>query len=152
MDEFAENFARVGGEEVAPGVVAPEGSLRIRFSRGGGPGGQNVNKLNTRAQLWVVVRHLVGMSDRAKARLRVLAGSRLTLADEITLVSDAQRSQEANRQEVLARLREMIMRARIEPKARRKTKPSKAAKQRRLDQKRHRGAMKSERRNRCDDE
>jgi len=135
-----------GGTELAPGVVAPAGALRVQFSRGGGPGGQNVNKLNTRAELWVVVQQILGLSARAKDRLRGLAGSRLTQLDEVHLVSEAQRSQEANRQEVFARLREMIMRARIEPKLRRRTRPSRASKERRLQQKRRRGGVKSNRR------
>lgn len=135
-----------GGTELAPGVVAPAGALRVQFSRGGGPGGQNVNKLNTRAELWIVVEQIRGMSARAKDRLRALAGSRLTQAGEIHLVSEAQRSQEANRQEVFARLREMIVRARIEPKVRRRTRPSRASRERRLQHKRRRGGIKSNRR------
>jgi ribosome-associated protein len=135
--------ASIGGTEIAPGVTAP--SVRVQFSRGGGPGGQNVNKLNTRAELWVEVESIVGMSARAKNRLRLLAGSRLTLAGEIHLVSEAQRSQESNRQEVFRRLREMIVRAKIEPKPRRRTRPTRASKERRLDQKRHRGGIKARR-------
>ncbi len=131
---------------MAPGVVAPPGLLRLQYSRGGGPGGQNVNKLNTKAELWVHVESLVGLRAGAKVRLRVLAGSRLTLADEIHLSADAQRSQEANRQSVLERLRELIVQAKVEPKIRRKTKPSKAAKQRRLEHKRRRSRIKAHRR------
>jgi ribosome-associated protein len=135
-----------GGTEVAPGVFAPPGTLRVQFARGGGPGGQNVNKLNTKAELWVHVESLRGLRGGAKSRLRDAAGSRLTQSDEIHLSSEAARSQEANRQAVFDRLREMIVRAKVEPKVRRKTKPSKASKQRRLAQKRHRGAVKATRR------
>jgi ribosome-associated protein len=138
--------APMGGTEIAPGVFAPPGLLRLQFARGGGPGGQNVNKLNTKAELWVHVESLIGLRASAKGRLRVLAGSRLTLADEIHLSADAERSQEANRQSVLQRLREMVVQARVEPKLRRRTKPSKASKQRRLEQKRRRSGIKAHRR------
>jgi ribosome-associated protein len=135
-----------GAIELAPGVSVPTDGMRLQFSRSGGPGGQNVNKVNSKAELWVVVGKIRGLSDRALQRLRALAGSRLTQQDEIHLRAESERSQESNRLEVFQRLREMIVQARFEPKARRKTKPSKAAKRRRLESKRHRGQIKSNRR------
>jgi ribosome-associated protein len=126
--------------------VAPAGTLRVQFARGGGPGGQNVNKLNTKAELWVHVQSLIGLRPAAKERLRTVAGSRLTLGDEIHMSSEAHRSQEANRQAVFDRLRDMILRAMVEPKVRRKTRPSQASKRRRLEHKRRRGAIKVHRR------
>jgi ribosome-associated protein len=138
----------INGTQVAPGVVAPPGTLRLQFARGGGPGGQNVNKLNTKAELWVDVARLSGLTVAAKSRLRVLAGSRLTQLDQIHLSSESNRSQEANKQDVFDRLRELIVQAKVEPKRRRKTKPSRAAKQRRLEQKRHRSTIKARRRDR----
>ncbi len=135
-----------GGIELAPGVRVADGDLRLQYARGGGPGGQNVNKLNTKAELWVPVASLVGISDRARARLLGLAGHRLTQAGEIHISSDTCRTQEANRQEVFERLRELIIQALHEPKRRRKTKPSKAAKRRRLDSKKRRGEIKANRR------
>jgi ribosome-associated protein len=124
----------------------------VQFARGGGPGGQNVNKLNTKAELWVEVGPLVGMRPSAKERLRTAAGSRLTKHDEIHLSAENERSQEANRQAVFDRLREMILQAQVQPKVRRRTKPSKAAKRRRLETKRHRGEIKSNRGGRLGDE
>jgi ribosome-associated protein len=132
--------------ELAPGVFVPPNALRLQFARSGGPGGQNVNKVNTKAELWVHVAAIVGLTLRAKSRLRAAAGNRLTQADEIHLRAESERSHQANRKEVLDRLREMIVQARVEPKVRRKTKPSKGARQRRLDAKRHRGEIKSNRR------
>jgi ribosome-associated protein len=132
--------------ELAPGVFVPPAALRLQFARSGGPGGQNVNKVNTKAELWVHVESIVGLTHRAKSRLRAAAGHRLTQADEIHLRAESERSHQANRKEVLDRLRELIVQARVEPKVRRKTKPSKGAKQRRLDAKRHRGQIKSTRR------
>lgn len=139
-------------EQIAPGVsIAPDG-LRFQYSRSAGPGGQNVNKINSKAELWVSVRAIVGLSERALARLRTLAGSRLTSHDEIHLRAETERSQQANREEVLDRLRELIIQARVEPKVRRKTRPSKASKQRRLESKRRRGEIKSGRRDRGSDD
>jgi ribosome-associated protein len=131
---------------VVPGVLVAAGGWDIQYSRSSGPGGQNVNKVNTRAQLSVRLGAIVGLSDRAMARLRTLAGSRLTTDDRIVISSDSQRTQERNREAVLDRLRQLVADARWEPKPRRKTRPSKASKQRRLESKRRRGQIKSQRR------
>jgi len=141
-----------GNFQIAPGVSIAAGRMRMQFARSGGPGGQNVNKLNTKAELWVHVDSIIGLNERAKSRLRTIAGNRLTQADEIHLRSEEERSQESNRQTVLMRLREMIIEAKVEPKIRRKTKPSKAAKRKRMDSKRHRGQIKSNRRSTDKDE
>ena len=133
------------GIELAPGVFAPAGAVRLQYARSGGPGGQNVNKLNTKAELWVEVDAIQGLRDAARARLRALAGTRLTKFGEIHITSETARSQEANRQAAFDRLRELILRAQVEPKLRKKTKPSKAAKRRRLEHKRRRGEVKRHR-------
>ena len=135
-----------GGTPVAPGVTAPAGALRLQFARSSGPGGQNVNKLNTKAELWVRLDLLEGLSDAARTRLRNAAGKRMTAAGELHLTSESHRGQEANRIAVFERLREMIVRARVEPKVRRKRKVSRAAKAKRVDQKKRRGQIKSMRR------
>ena len=135
-----------GGLELAPGVRVAESSVRFQFARSGGPGGQNVNKLNTKAELWVHVEALVGLSPAAKDRLRQFAGRRLTSRDEIHLVGETERGPEGNRAAVMERLRELVVRARVEPKVRKKRKPSKAQKARRLDAKRRKGEVKSMRR------
>lgn len=142
-----------GGIELAPGVFVPEGTVRFQYARSSGPGGQNVNKVNTKAELWVPVTALSQLNAAACARLRTLAGSRLTNADEIHIASDSRRTQEGNRAEAMERLREMIVEAMRVPRKRRKTRPSKASRKRRLEGKRHRGAIKSNRRgtNRTED-
>ena len=131
---------------VADRLVIPLGEIEVRTSRSGGPGGQNVNKLNTKAEIWVPVAAIHGLREGAIARLRASAGSRLTKADEIHIVSESERSQEGNRQDVMDRLRELIVAAKVEPKRRKKTKPSAGAKRRRLESKKKRGEIKAQRR------
>jgi ribosome-associated protein len=142
----AANGPAPGGVELAPGVSAPPGALRVQFARGSGPGGQNVNKVNTKVDLWVDVSQVRGMTLAAVGRLKALAGGRLTVEGLIHLSSDETRSQEGNRAEVMRRLREMIVEARREPKRRRKTKPTYGSKVRRLESKRRRGEVKARRR------
>ena len=89
--------------ELAGGVHALPGALRYQFSRGGGPGGQNVNKLNTKAEIWVPISAIIGLTDRARDRLTALAGHRLTQAGEIHIASDTHRTQRANREAVFER-------------------------------------------------
>ncbi len=133
---------------IAPGVALPESVLRFTFSRSGGPGGQNVNKLSTKATLTLEMADLAGaLPPWAIKRLAVHAGSRLTGDGErIILTDSSSRSQNTNRQACLAKLRLMIVEAMNRPKRRRPTKPSRGSIQRRLDAKRHRAKRKSERR------
>ena len=138
------------GTELAPGVRALYSALRFQFSRSSGPGGQNVNKVNTRAELWVPIGQLAGLTERAASRLRSLAGRSLTQNDEIHLVGQSARTQEGNRAQVLQRLRELLVAAMHEPKRRRKTKPSAGAKRRRIETKKRRGEIKSTRRYRAE--
>jgi len=134
------------GDEIIPGVRVREPAMRFQYARSGGPGGQNVNKLNTKAELWVPVDAIAGLSERAVQRLKQMAGKRLTAAGEIHITSETERSQEGNRQAVLDRFRALLAAAAHEPKRRRKTKPSRAARQRRLESKRRRSEIKSGRR------
>jgi len=132
--------------ELAPGVRIASSALRVQYARSRGPGGQNVNKVNTKTELWAPVDAITGLSERAVQRLRQFAGKRLTAAGEIHIAADSERSQEQNREEAFARLRELVVQAVHEPKVRRKTKPSRAAKRRRLESKRRRSEIKSRRR------
>lgn len=145
LDPFSSPRPEPGGQELAPGVRIDSDAIRIQYSRGSGPGGQNVNKVNTRAELWIPLARIVGLTAAALERLREAAGRRLTAADELHLSSDAQRSQEQNREELFRRLREMLIAARVEPRRRRKTRPTRAAKRRRLDSKRRRSEIKARR-------
>jgi ribosome-associated protein len=131
--------------DLAPGVWVLPGAVRVQFARSGGPGGQNVNKLNTRAEMWIALDDIAGMSPAAIARLARIAGKRLTRDGCIHIIAQTERSQERNRQAVLDRLRLMVEQAIVEPKPRRATKPSRAAKRRRLETKRRRGQIKAKR-------
>jgi len=144
MSEEAVNVS--GGVELAPGVTAGTGAFRWQFARSAGPGGQNVNKVNTKAELWVDLRVVVGLSEGAKMRLVALAGRRITGSGELHISSDSHRSQSMNRAEVMERLRGLIVAVIYEPKRRKKVKPGRAAKRRRLEEKRRRGEVKAGRR------
>jgi ribosome-associated protein len=140
------SFKGSGANEVAPGVSVQPGGLRFQYARSGGPGGQNVNKLNTKAELWLSVAALQGISADSIERLMLLAGKRLTRQGEIHLVAETNRTQSANRQEILDRLRELLITAMRRPTPRRKTRPSHAARQRRIQEKKRRGEVKGARR------
>ena len=134
-----------GNLELAPGVWAAQADVRFAFSRSGGPGGQNVNKVNTKAELRVRPEALQGLTQRALARLRELAGNRLTNDGELLIVADDERTQERNRAGCMQRLRVLIVAAQKEPKVRRKTKPTRGSRERRLEAKHARGQLKRER-------
>jgi ribosome-associated protein len=131
--------------ELAPGIFVSPAALRFQYARSSGPGGQNVNKVNSKAEVWVAVGALGGMTAAARSRLRALAGSRLTVADEIHIAAESHRTQERNRAEVLGRLRDLLVQASREPRKRRKTRPTAASRHRRLQTKRRRAGIKSNR-------
>lgn len=113
------------------------------FTRSGGAGGQHVNTTDSAVLLRFDVANSPGLPDAVKNRLAVLAGSRLTRDGVLVLRSEGARSQLLNRQEVRERLIELIREATIVPKKRRPTKPSKAAKARRMEGKSKRSTVKS---------
>ena len=120
----------------------PEEALEEKFLASTGPGGQNVNKVATACQLRCDVFRL-GLAPAVYARLRTLAGSRMTTEGEIVITARTYRTQEANREEARARLADLIAKAHIAPRRRVKTRPSRAAKARRVDEKKGRGAVKA---------
>lgn len=124
-----------------PGFDIPDDALEERFITGGGPGGQNVNKVATTVQLRVDLFRL-GLPPHAYRKLKELAGSRLTSANEIVIQASRFRTQEANRQDARERLADMIAKAHVRDARRIATKPGKAAKARRVDAKKARSSVK----------
>lgn len=122
-------------------VQIPEEALSERFLAATGPGGQNVNKVATACQLRVDLFKL-GLSPTAYERLKEIAGSRMTLSGELIITARNYRTQEANREDARRRLAEMIAEAHVVRAKRRPTKPSRAAKARRVDQKKQRSGIK----------
>ena len=110
----------------------PEQELSFEFIRSSGPGGQNVNKVATAVQLRFDVRASTTLAEEVKVRLLALAGRRATKEGELVLLGQRYRTQEKNRQDVLARLSELVQRASVVPRKRRATRPTRAAGVRRL--------------------
>ena len=119
----------------------PEEALSERFLAATGPGGQNVNKVATACQLRCDI-YKLGLAPYAYARLKQLAGSRLTDAGEILITARSHRSQEANRADARARLADLVARAHVRQAKRIKTKPSRSARAKRVDSKKQRGSVK----------
>lgn len=128
----------------AEDVVIPEEALSERFLAATGPGGQNVNKVATACQLRVDVFKL-GLSPEAYQRLKVIAGSRMTSSGELIITARRFRTQEANREDARRRLAEMIAQAHLVQRKRKPTRPSRAAKAKRFDEKKGRSAIKAAR-------
>jgi ribosome-associated protein len=119
----------------------PDSALDYQFVRARGTGGQHVNKVSTAVQLKV---HLgrTQLPESVKARLRKLAGSRLTGSDEVLIFADRYRSQLRNKQEATERFLELLERARRTNKKRIETRPSRSQKRARLDRKKRQGSTK----------
>ncbi|NIP73356.1 MAG: aminoacyl-tRNA hydrolase [Gammaproteobacteria bacterium] len=123
-------------------ISIDESELRERYIRASGPGGQRVNKVATAVQLRFDVARSPSLPPEVRERLRRLAGRRLTAEGVLVIEAQRFRARERNREDALERLLRLIRRAAEPPKPRRKTRPSAAARERRLDEKRRRGARK----------
>jgi ribosome-associated protein len=121
---------------VAEGVEIPESELSVSFVRSAGPGGQNVNKVATAAQLRFDLERSAALTEDVKTRLRALSGRRLTADGAILIVARNHRTQEHNRREAHERLIELVRRALAVPKLRKPSAPPRSAHERRLDLKR----------------
>ena len=132
--------------EIVGNVSIAEDELTFKTSRSGGPGGQNVNKLNTRVMVLLDVAGSSSLSDEHKRKIRSKLSTRVDKHGVLRVVSQKHRSQEANRQAAVERLQELLTEA-LQPKpVRRKTKTPAAAREKRLKAKKHRSAIKRQRR------
>lgn len=132
--------------EVTSLIHIPDWEIEFSFVRSSGPGGQNVNKVNSKAVLrWSVLKSQ-SLSDQARWLIRSKLASRLTQDGELVITSDRYRDQGRNREDCLEKLRELLLSALIQPKARRKTKPSRSSKERKLEKKKKNSQKKSLRR------
>jgi len=129
---------------ITPSLVIEDAEIEERFVRASGPGGQNVNKVATAVQLRFDVSRS-SLDSAVRDRLRAIAGSRVT--DDGVLVIDARshRTQSQNREDARERLADLVRRALVAPKRRRKTRPSKGSKERRLESKKRRSDTKRSR-------
>jgi ribosome-associated protein len=123
-------------------IRIPFRELEFSFARSSGPGGQNVNKVNSKVILRWNVSHSITLPSSVRDRFIQKYGTKLTTRGDLVLSSDRFRTQQRNREECLRRLKEMLLAVALPPKKRKKTRPSKAAKQRRIDAKKRQGEKK----------
>jgi ribosome-associated protein len=123
-------------------IEIPDEQLEWKFIRASGPGGQNVNKVSSAVQLRFLLAQNTGLPGPAQARLRRLAGQRLTEDGSILIAARSERSQEQNRRAALERLAALIREALIEPKIRKKTRPTRSSSERRIESKKRRAGTK----------
>jgi ribosome-associated protein len=128
--------------DITPNIVIPDDELEWKFIRASGPGGQNVNKVSSAVQLRFLLPLNTSLPVSVRNRLRAMAGQKLNDDGTILFAARSERSQEQNRRAAGERLIALIQTAMIEPKIRKKTRPTKASKERRIDSKKRRSSTK----------
>ena len=128
--------------EITPALILDDSELEERFVRASGPGGQNVNKVATAVELRFDAANSPKLTDEVRARLRTLAGTRMTTEGVLVIDARRHRTQAQNREDARARLVDLLRQALVRPKRRRRTKPSKAAVEKRVQSKKRRAETK----------
>jgi ribosome-associated protein len=131
---------------VTPRIALDENELEERFVRSPGPGGQNVNKVSTAVQLRFDVARSASLPEDVRRRLIRVAGRRVSTEGVLIIEAHRFRNRERNREDAIARLVDLVRLAAHQPKPRKKTRPTRAAKERRLEAKRQRSQTKTRRR------
>ena len=137
---------------VTPSIILDDSEIDEQFLRASGPGGQNVNKVETAVQLRFNIDASPALNDETRHRLKQLAGRRVTRDGVIVISAQRFRTRERNRADALERLIDLIRQAAIRPTLRRPTKPSRAQKRARLETKARRSGLKNLRRGRPDED
>lgn len=127
---------------VTPSISIDESELSFEFVRASGPGGQNVNKVATAVQLRFDAARTRAFGEEVFERLRRVAGSRMTREGVVVITAQRYRTQERNREDAIDRLVRMVARAAYPPRPRKKTKPTRASQERRIEEKKRRGEKK----------
>lgn len=134
------------GLEVLPGLVVPEAELQIRRTRSSGPGGQNVNKVSTRVELFFNVAQSDVLSETQKQRVLQRLATRISKEGVLRVTAQAERTQARNEAQARSRLAELLAEALRVPRRRRATRPTRASTQRRVESKKQRAGIKQHRR------
>jgi ribosome-associated protein len=128
--------------EITDSLSIDESELQLDYVQASGPGGQNVNKVATAAQLRFDIPHSSSLPEEVKARLARLGGKRVTQEGVLVIEAKRYRSQEKNREDALARFITLVQRALEKPKVRKRTRPTQASIEKRMEKKKQRGAVK----------
>ena len=136
---------------VRTGIEIPADAMTMQAARSSGPGGQNVNKVASKVELRVDLAGISGLDFASRSRLAALVRTRLDAEGRLLIVSQLTRDQRQNLEDAREKVRALVLAALVAPKPRRKTRPTKGSVERRIAEKKHRGARKATRQGRSED-